>query len=687
MAKCCSRGNSFPLGPTVAPTGVNFSVYSNSATRVELLLFNRADDSEPDRVLRLDPAQNRTGDYWHIFVNDLRPEQLYGYRVDGPAEPAAGHRFDPQKVLLDPYAKCISTRNYDRASARRPGCNSASCMKSVVADLRDYDWEGDLPLRRPFSETVIYEVHVAGFTGHLSSGLEPEKRGTYSGLAEKIPYLQDLGITALELLPVFQFDWQDTPVGLTNYWGYSPVTFFAPHTGYSSWSDPTRCLQEFRDMVKALHRAGIEVILDAVYNHTAEGGADGPTLCLRGFENSVYYILDGSDKSRYSDFSGCGNTLNTNNSVVRRMILDSVHYWVSEMHVDGFRFDLASILSRDETGRPMANAPVLSDLESDPVLAGTKLIAEAWDTQLYQVGDFSKGNWKEWNGKFRDQVRSFLKSDPGSVRGFADRILGSPDLYGRPDGNLGKSINFVTCHDGFTLNDLVSYNDKHNEANGEENRDGANHNLSWNCGVESRTEDPAVLDLRNRQVKNFLAITLLAAGTPMILMGDEVRRTQLGNNNAYCQDNELSWFDWSFVEKHEDVLRFVQLLTHLRSRLYSGENDREGGLAELLRRSKIRWHGVQLNQPDWSDHSHSVAVSVESIRGGLLNHFIFNSHWEPLDFQLPPLPAVPGAHWRRLIDTSLPSPCDISNFRRAAVIEASSYLLAPHSLVFLSSGK
>ena len=369
-------------------------------------------------------------------------------------------------------------------------------------------------------------------------------------MIEKIPYLRDLGITAVELLPIFQFDPQDCPPGLVNYWGYSPVSFFAPHAGYSSRKDALGPVDEFRDLVKALHRAGIEVILDVVYNHTAEGNETGPTLSFRGLGNEIYYILD-QDRARYANYSGTGNTLNANQAIVRRMILDSLRYWVAEMHVDGFRFDLASILARDETGRPLENPPVLWDIESDPVLAGTKLIAEAWDAAgLYQVGSFVGDSWKEWNGRFRDDVRGFVKGDRGTVRMLAQRVLGSPDIFGHEEREPEQSLNFVTCHDGFTLNDLVSYNSKHNEANGEGNRDGSDNNLSWNCGIEGPSDDDTVEGLRRRQVKNFIVQLLISIGTPMLLMGDEMRRTQQGNNNAYCQDNEISWLDWSLLERH-----------------------------------------------------------------------------------------------------------------------------------------
>jgi isoamylase len=405
-------GRSFPLGSTLSPEGVNFSVFSKSAPLVELLLFYGVEDAQPARVIRLDPRRHRTYHYWHVFVPGLKVGQLYGYRVSGPCEPARGLRFDPDKVLLDPYGRAVAVPpRYSRRAAQQPGANTAIAMKSAVADPQAYDWQGDTLLQRPFAHTVIYELHVAGFTRHPSSGVAPATRGTYAGLIEKIPYLVDLGVTAVELLPVFQFDAQDAPPGLVNYWGYSPVSFFAPHQGYSSRQDPLGPLDEFRDMVKALHRAGIEVILDVVYNHTAEGNHEGPTLCYRGLANDMYYLLE-PDRSRYADYTGTGNTLNANHPIVRRLIVDSLRYWVEVMHVDGFRFDLASILSRDEAGRPLANPPILWDIETDPVLAGTKLIAEAWDAAgLYQVGTFVGDSWKEWNGQFRDDVRGFLKGD------------------------------------------------------------------------------------------------------------------------------------------------------------------------------------------------------------------------------------------------------------------------------------
>jgi len=446
------HSTSAPLGPTVYPDGVNFSVFAKDATAVELLLFEDERAPQPSRIISLDPNIDRSYHYWHVLVRGLVAGQVYAYRAKGPFDPRRGYRFDGEKVLLDPYGLGVAVpETYDRAAGARRGSNSAVALKSVVIDPSAYDWEGDTPLHRPYSETIVYELHVGGFTRHPNSGVAAGRRGTYAGLIEKIPYLQALGITAVELLPVFQFDPQDASPGHVNYWGYQPVSFFAPHHAYSSRKGAPATLDEFRSMVKALHRAGIEVILDVVFNHTAEGGSDGPTLCYRGLANDFYYILEG-DKSRYADYSGGGNTLNANQPIVRRLIQDSLRYWVTQMHVDGFRFDLAAILSRDELGRPLPNPPVLWDIESDPLLAGTKLIAEAWDAAgLYQVGSFVGDAWQEWNGKFRDDVRHFFRGDDHSVQQLAARLLGSPDIYGHQGREPEHSINFVTCHEGFTF--------------------------------------------------------------------------------------------------------------------------------------------------------------------------------------------------------------------------------------------
>ena len=675
-----SRGRSAPLGATVESGGVNFSLYSREASGIELLLFEQPDDPKPSQTIVLDPVSNRTYHYWHVFLSGVQPGQIYGFRAHGPFDPGRGMRFDPTKVLLDPYGRgVVVPKGYSRTVAGREGENTATAMKSVVVDPSTYEWEGDAPLKRPSARTIIYEMHVRGFTRHSNSGVPAERRGTYAGLIEKIPYLQELGVTAVELLPVFQFDAQDSPPGKINYWGYAPVSFFAPHQAYSSHEDPLGPVNEFRDMVKALHRAGIEVILDVVFNHTAEGDERGPTFSFRGLDNNTYYILE-QDRSRYANYTGTGNTLNANHPVVRRMIVDSLRYWVQEMHIDGFRFDLASILTRDASGQVLPNPPVLWDVESDPVLAGTKLIAEAWDAAgLYQVGSFIGDSWKEWNGRFRDDARSFFRSEEGSLARFADRFVGSPDIYAHKQREPEQTVNFVTCHDGFTLNDLVSYNEKHNEANNEGNRDGASDNRSWNCGVEGPTDDAAIETLRNRQVKNFLAVTMLSIGVPMILMGDEVRRTQHGNNNAYCHDNELNWFDWSLPSKHADVFRFAKLLIERRV-LRNVEHELERlTLPQLIQQAQKSWHGVRLDQPDWSAASRSVALQMEMKREGRLVFLILNAYWELLNFELP----HHGRPWRRWIDTGLVSPMDIVPWQHAVPVSSASYRALPRSVVVL----
>jgi len=681
------RGHSFPIGATLVDGGANFSVFSRSAESVELLLFDREDDGRPSRVIRMDSSVNRTYHYWHVFVPGLEPGQIYGFRAVGPFAPDKGLRFDPSKVLLDPYGRAIAVpRDYSREAARMEGDNAATAMKSVLVDPRGYDWEGDVPLNRPWARTIIYEMHVRGFTAHPSSGLPELKRGTYAGLVKKIPYLHQLGITAVELLPVFQFDPQDAPPGRTNYWGYSPVSFFAPHQAYSSRQEPLAVLDEFRDMVKALHRAGIEVILDVVFNHTAEDGHDGPTQCFRGLDNPTYYLLC-EDRARYANFTGTGNTLNANHPVVRRMIVDSLRYWVTEMHVDGFRFDLASILARDSSGAVMSNPPVLWDIESDPALAGTKMIAEAWDAAgLYQVGSFVGDSWKEWNDHFRDDVRDFFRGANDSVGRMADRLLGSPGIYASRGREAEESVNFVACHDGFTLNDVVTYSAKHNQENGEDNRDGHEDNRSWNCGYEGPANDPEIEKLRNRQVKNFFTATILSVGVPMFVMGDEVRRSQRGNNNSYCQDNDTSWLDWTLLSKHADVHRFVKLLIGRRMIRDVEHERRRASLTQVLRESKPALHGVKLNQPDWSPLSHSFAISGELKNERLFAHLIFNAFWEPLDFELPVL-GDGARNWCRWIDTALDPPDDICEWNREAPILEPTYRVGARSVVVLIAGE
>lgn len=678
-------GTTYPLGSTLQEGGVNFSLFSKHADRVELLLFDD-EKGDPAYTIALDPKINKTYHYWHIFVEGIKAEQIYAYRVHGPFNPEQGHRFDGSKVLLDPYGKAVvGTEMYDRNLAKVYGVdNCKQALKSVVIDNRDYDWEGDKHPRIPFASTIIYEMHVGGFTRRDNSGVSREKRGTYAGVIEKIPYLKELGITAVEFLPIHQFDVKDViREDLENYWGYDTVSFFAPHRGYSSDKSVTGPENEFKDLVKALHKEGIEVILDVVFNHTAEGDHTGPTFCFKGIDNYSYYLLE-KDQSYYKNYSGCGNTFKANYPVCRNLIMESLHYWVSEMHVDGFRFDLASILGRDIEGEPQSNASVLRDMECDPILAGTKLIAEAWDAAgLYQVGDFiNYGDWfGEWNGPFRDDVRRFVRGDENTVKPLASRILSSSDIYIEPDREPNRSIHFVTCHDGFTLNDLVSYNKKHNEANGENNRDGTNQNYSFNHGVEGYTDDPYIKGLRQRQMKNFWTILLLAQGTPMMLMGDEVARSQKGNNNAYCQNNELSWFNWDDVEGNSGLLNFVKKSVNLIQSLKVFQQERILETHENHHNPYLLWHGTELYKPDWSHYSHTLAFTLHHPQEEEYLYVILNAYTEKLDFQLPIPPN--GKKLRRLIDTNAPSPNDFYDLDNAPVIDGQHYLVHDRTCVVL----
>lgn len=624
---CIDRGVALPLGATRLENGVNFSIFSRHATHAWLCLF-RPGESEPFEEFALHPGVHRTGHIWHIWIEGLPPDTLYAWRMDMRPNPnPAIHRFNPSIYLLDPYAKVLAGGEQWGVAARR-----------LCGLPRDhFDWRGDQPLNIPLSETVIYELHVRGYTRHPSSGVGAP--GTYLGLTEKIPYLKELGVTAVELMPVYEFEEADTdrvnPLTgerLLNLWGYQPIGFFAPNASYASSPAPGAAVAEFREMVRRFHEAGIEVILDVVFNHTAEGDERGPTFSFRGLDNSIYYLLDAN--GRYLNFSGCGNTLNCNHPVVRSLIADCLHYWVMEMHVDGFRFDLASILARGQNGEPLPDPPLLERLACDPVLANTKLIAEAWDAAgLYQVGSFPAwGRWAEWNGRYRDDIRRFVRSDAGLVPALAERLKGSPDLYARSGRTAHHSINFVTCHDGFTLADLVSYNQKHNEANGEGNRDGADENYSWNCGAEGPTEDAGILALRRRQMKNFLLLLFASGGVPMLLAGDEFARTQQGNNNAYCQDNEIGWVDWRLAVTNRDLLDFVrQLIRFRRSRSLFAHIDWTAGAGS--ERTEILFHGVRLHRPDWSWHSRSLAMEARWRSERIL--LIANAYWEPLEFELP----------------------------------------------------
>lgn len=674
-------GHPFPLGATVVEGGVNFSVYADAATGIELLLFDQPDDPQPASVIMLDREVNKTFHYWHAFVPGLAAGQCYAWRAFGPYDPAAGLRFDQSKALIDPYARAVYYREevYDRAAACEFGRDTtATAMRSVVVDPDAYDWDDDEMMPQTFANAVIYEMHVRGFTANPNSGLGDDLRGTYAGLIEKIPYLEALGVKAVELLPVHQFDPHATSTNHSNYWGYQTVSFFAPHRAYSARRDVLGPIDEFRDMVKALHKAGIKVILDVVYNHTAENGDNGPTLSLRGLANDTYYVLDERNRAHYVNASGVGNTVNANNSVTRRLILDSLRYWVEHMHVDGFRFDLASALARGEGGHPLTEPPVLLDIDTDPVLSRAIIIAEPWDAAgLYQVSDFVGDRWAVWNGQYRDVVRRFVKGDAGQIKQLADQIVGAPSLFRQPGRDPIRSVNFVTAHDGFTLNDLVSYNRKHNEANGENNRDGTNINDSWNCGVEGPSADPAIEALRARQIRNFLAILAISQGRMMLLMGDEVRRTQRGNNNAYNQDNPVSWFDWSLVDEHADLLRFTRQLIslHQETRTFC---ERQSWATDG--EYTVRWNGIRLGQPDWSDQSRAIALDLRRSDGDQRAYLIFNAWWQALEFELPD---VHEGRWWRVIDTALSSPNDAPD--EPAVIPAgtASYTAQGRSVVLL----
>jgi len=643
------RGHPLPLGATVERGGINFAIFARHATAVTLVLFLPGNKAEI-AAFPLDSRRNRTGDVWHAFLAGLDPGIEYAYRVDGPGSDR--HRFDPRVLLADPYAIALNGR---RVWADRSGQPADSFRRALIVS-RDYDWELDQPINRPLADSVIYELNVRGFTRAASS--EVAARGTFRGLIEKIPYLSDLGITAVELLPVTVFDELDNDrvnpedgSPLRNLWGYHPLSFFAVKAGYAAGTAAGSELREFKDMVKALHAAGIEVILDVVYNHTGEGDHRGPSYSLKGIDNSVYYML--SVDAAYMNFSGCGNTVNCNHPHVRNFILDSLRYWVTEMHVDGFRFDLASILGRDQNGRVLSNPPLLEQIAGDPVLANTKLIAEAWDAAgLYQVGRFPNwGRWAEWNGFFRDDIRRFVRGDPGMAAGLATRLAGSSDLF-QSSRAPGHGINFVTCHDGFALADLVSYDEKHNAANGEENRDGDNHNLSWNCGVEGPTDDPAIRALRERQVRNLATLLLLSRGVPMIMAGDEMGRSQGGNNNAYCQDNPTSWLDWEQLASNHCLYRFFRLLIAFRKShdlLRYDSFTQNDGLGP-----RIDWHGLRLGEPDWGTDSRCLAMhlsgSVSTGRAAGI-YLMANAHWEAQDFVLPTFDHV---RWCRFVDTALP---------------------------------
>jgi isoamylase len=648
-----------PYGALVHDGGVQFVVFSRSATAMRLLIYDRVSDREPSEIHEFDRENHRLGDIWSLFVEGLEPGALYHFQADGPYDPEHGQWFDPKARLIDPYAKALAGDFLpsDDGSIRPPKC--------VVME-EYFDWEGDRHIRRDLSETIVYETHVKGFTA--SKTAKVEHPGTYLGIIEKIPYLKSLGVTAVELMPVHEFPindiWGRKPER-QNYWGYDPLAFFAPHRGYAYSKEPGAQVYEFKTMVKELHKAGIEVILDVVFNHTCEGNELGPTLSFKGLENRVYYML-ANGGSRYMNFSGCGNTINGNHPVVREMIFHCLRHWVHNYHVDGFRFDLASILSRNRDGHLVPNPPLIEQIAEDPLLADTKIIAEAWDAAgAYQVGSFGDLRWAEWNGRYRDDVRRFWRGDGGMVGPLATRLGGSSDLYEHAGRAPFCSINFVTSHDGFTMNDLVSYRDKHNEANGEGNRDGDNNNLSDNYGVEGPTKRPIVEKLRVRQIKNFLTTLMVAQGVPMFVMGDECRRTQKGNNNAYCQDNPTSWFDWTLVEQNKELVRFTQSVIRFRREqptvrrkdFLRGDPHPETGLPD------VNWYNALGTAVDWNHGDNTLIVllrkqNVEDPEGKARDVLILlNATGSPREFILPAI--AKGTKWKLFVDTAADSPRDV----------------------------
>lgn len=685
-------GKPLPFGATLVPGGVNFSVYSSHAKYCELVLFNKR-EKEPYAVIPF-PDSYRIGNVFTMVVFDLEIEDIeYGYRMDGPFNFSEGHWFNKEKVLMDPYAKACGGRDI---WGEEPDWNNTYQFRArIIPD--DFDWEGDKPLEIPMRDLIIYEMHVRGFTKHGSSKVKYP--GTFAALREKIPHVKELGINCVELMPIYEFDeFENSKISeatgkrLMNYWGYSTVGFFAPKSGYAATGKYSMQVDEFKTLVKELHKNDIEVILDVVFNHTAEGNEKGPYISFRGIDNKTYYML--TPEGYYYNFSGCGNTLNCNNPVVRSMILDCLRYWASEYHIDGFRFDLATILGRNQDGSPMHNPPLLETLAFDPILGKVKLIAEAWDAGgLYQVGSFpSWGRWAEWNGKYRDNVRKFIKGEVGQIGGLAKRIEGSPDLYDSYYRGTCASINFITCHDGFSMMDLVSYDGKHNDANGEGNSDGSDDNDSWNCGWEGETDDPGILFLRKKQIKNALSVLLISRGVPMILSGDEFGNTQYGNNNAYCQDNEISWLDWDVLEKNRDLFNYVKKIVALRNAfpiLKSIDYGKES-IGGSMGYPEISWHGTTAWQADFSAESRCIAVMFtgksERLEG--LDDFIYvamNSHWEAHEFELPALPE--NLKWHVLANTGMASGEDAFEIDDEKLLEEQHHMLVGDRAVVILRAK
>ena len=670
------QGQPLPLGFSRSDDGFNLAVFSRHATGVGVLIFDGAPD-QPVETIVLDPDRNRSGDIWHARLSPEMRGKSYALRVEGPWSPEQGHRFDPRSPLIDPYTLALTGSSEWHATAPEPlgGRPHPIYSARALAAHHDFDWQGDSAPRHSWADTVIYETHVRGLTAHASSGAV--HRGHYLGLIEKIPCLQSLGVTAVELMPVQEFcEYELGAMGkpVRNYWGYNPVALFAPKASYAGGNDVHAALTEFKTMVRELHRAGIEVILDVVFNHTAEGGEGGPTFSFRGLDNSIYYLLE-PGTGGYIDYTGCGNTLNCNHPVVRSLIIDCLRQWVGYFHVDGFRFDLASILGRDTEGRLLANPPLLEQIAEDPLLHHSKLIAEAWDLGgAFQVGHFPGHRWAEWNSNFRDDVRRFWRGDTGMTGAFATRICGSADLYQSQHESPINSINFVTCHDGFTLNDLVSYGRKHNEANGEGNRDGIAENYSENNGAEGPSDDAAIEAVRLRQIKNFLVTLLVSRGVPMLLGGDEFRRSQQGNNNAYCQDNEISWYDWSLAQRNAGLQRFA-------SRLIAFRKEHPVLSAEAFYTdADIRWLGIDGREPEWHGRENRIGCMILEDQGDspAALCLLFNAALHPYRFVLP---RPPGGNWRVAVDTAQAAPADVADPGNERTVGEEVILVARSSMI------
>lgn len=681
-------GSPYPHGIKVSDAGVNFSISSRHATYVELLLFARANSENPFQTIVLDKDNHHTFFSWHVLVEELPPGIWYAWRLDGPSQTRdSGLRFDREKLLLDPWARAVSDKIWQRSAACVSGDNMPYAMRAAVVDEREYDWEGDAPLAIRSEKAIVYEMHVGGFTRHPSAKVKYP--GTFSGVIEKIPYLQQLGITHVELLPIMAFDEQDVPphtaeLGLSNYWGYSTHSFFSPHPGYCQTPEQASHIREFRDLVKALHKAGIGVIMDVVFNHTSEAGTDGPVINFKGITGNSFYLTDKFDKRIFHDYTGCGNTVNANHPLVSNFIISCLEYWVREMHIDGFRFDLASALARGEDGSVLQDPPLVWGIELSEQLSRTKLIAEAWDASgLYQVGNFPGYRWGEWNGMYRDTIRRFLRGDTGIINEVATRICGSSDLYQHQNRLPISGINFITCHDGFTLNDFFSYDQKHNSANGENNRDGCNNNLSFNCGVEGPSNDPDVIALRHQLAKNAFAILLLSHGVPMLLAGDEFLNSQQGNNNGYCQNNQMSWLNWVDSKRNADILRFVQLMVQLRKRHASlmRRNFLTGRILEERQIPDIQWHGPEPGQsPDW--HNPDTKTLIFTLAGLSQEepdlHVIMNMSEEKLNVQLP---SIEDRIWCLSVNTAQKSPKDIIPPDEQQALKSTAYQVPSRSVV------